>query len=240
MPSRKLSVIVPAYNEEDTIVEAVRRAIDADVKVRIDGRSERVEKEIIVVDDASTDATLERLGDLESNQVVILKHARNRGKGAAIRTALERATGDVVIIHDADLEYDPNDFGKLVEPIFAGQAEVVYGTRFRGGRPPGMRLSNWVANRILRGVANLLFGGRISDEATCYKALRRDLTSSLGLSCERFEFCPEVTAKLLRRGIAIGEVPISYKARGARSGKKIGYKDALEAVWTLVKYRFVK
>lgn len=236
----KLSVLMPAYNEEDTIVEAVQRALDAEVEVEVDGRAETVEKEIIVVDDASTDATGDRLESIGDERVVARKHERNRGKGTAVRTALERATGDVVIIHDADLEYDPSDFERIVEPIFSGRAEVVYGSRFTQGRPAGMRLSNWLANRILRGLANVLFGGRISDEATCYKAVRRDLINDLGLKCQRFEFCPEVTAKILRRGITIHEVPISYRARDLGSGKKISWRDAFEAVWTLVKYRFVK
>jgi dolichol-phosphate mannosyltransferase len=236
----RLSVIVPAYNEEDTIVEAIRRVLDAPIEIDLQGTVEPIEKEVIVVDDASTDATLQRVRSIESANVIVLEHESNRGKGAAVRTALERATGDVVIIHDADLEYDPRDFQKIVEPIFSGRADVVYGTRLREGRPSGMRLSNWLANRILRGLANLLFRGQISDEATCYKALSRDLIVDLDLTCRRFEFCPEVTAKVLRRRIRIHEVPISYQPRGAGSGKKIGLRDAFQAAWTLVKYRFVK
>ena len=222
----KLSVIVPAYNEVDTIEESV-----AGVK-RIN-----LDMEIIVVDDCSTDGTrqvLQRIPDIK-----LILHDANVGKGMAIRTALEHVTGDVVIIHDADLEYDPEDFYAMVEPIASGTADVVYGSRFLSGRPK-MRATNFIANKVLAYAASLLFGARITDEATCYKAFRADLIKGLDLTCRRFEFCPEVTAKLLRSGVRIAEVPVRYTARTAELGKKISWWDGVVALWTLVKYRIVK
>ena len=222
----KLSVIVPAYNEVDTIEEALRRVS----RVQLD-------KEIIVVDDCSTDGTRELLQGIPGIKMFV--HERNMGKGMAIRTALKHVTGDVVIIQDADLEYDPEDFYAMIDPIASGKAEVVYGSRFLRGRPK-MRLANYIANRALATASNLLFGGRISDEATCYKAFRADLIKSVPLTCRRFEFCPEVTAKVLRKGVKIAEVPISYRSRFVAQGKKITWWDGVVALWTLVKFRFLK
>jgi len=196
-----------------------------------------LDMEIIVVDDCSTDGTrqvLQRIPDIK-----LILHERNMGKGMAIRTALEHVTGDIVIIHDADLEYDPEDFYAMVEPIASGTADVVYGSRFLSGRPK-MRATNFIANKLLAFAASLLFGARITDEATCYKAFRADLIKGLDLTCRRFEFCPEVTAKLLRSGVRIAEVPVRYTARTAELGKKISWWDGVVALWTLVKYRIVK
>lgn len=223
----KLSVIVPAYNELDTIEESIARV----KRINLD-------MEIIVVDDCSTDGTrqvLQRIPDIK-----LILHERNMGKGMAIRTALEHVTGDVVIIHDADLEYDPEDFYAMVEPIASGKADVVYGSRFLSGRPRMMRPVNFIANKMLTYAANLLFGARITDEATCYKAFRGDLIKGLDLTCRRFEFCPEVTAKLRRRGVRIMEVPVAYTARTAELGKKISWWDGVVALWTLIKFRIVK
>jgi glycosyltransferase involved in cell wall biosynthesis len=161
----------------------------------------------------------------------------NEGKGAAIRTGLELATGDIVVIQDADLEYDPAQLPEVVAPIVRGEADVVYGSRFRGSIT-GMRLANRVANRLLTWAANLLYGAGITDEATCYKAFRADLIRALPLRCRRFEFCPEVTARVRRRGVRIYEVPIRYAGRTAAGGKKIRWTDGLSALWTLVRYRF--
>ncbi len=222
----KLSVIVPAHNERGTIAEALRRVKE------VPG-----EKEIIVVDDASTDGTGEILA--ADPEIRLIRHAVNQGKGAAIRTALAEVTGDVVIIQDADLEYDPADYPLLVEPIRRGEARVVYGSRFLHGRPP-MRWPNYLCNRLLALAANLLYGARITDEATCYKAFDARLLRELSLQCRRFEFCPEVTAKVRRRGVRIHEVPIRYTARSFDAGKKIRAWDAVEAFWTLLRYRFWK
>jgi glycosyltransferase involved in cell wall biosynthesis len=158
------------------------------------------------------------------------------GKGAAIRRALEQVTGDIVLIQDADLEYDPSDYPALIAPIAGGQADVVYGTR--APRFEGMRWPHRVFNSLAARLANLLYRAAITDEATCYKAFRTEVIRSIPLRCERFEFCPEITAKVRRRGIRIHEVPISYHARSVGAGKKIRWWDGVVALWTLVKYRF--
>jgi glycosyltransferase involved in cell wall biosynthesis len=222
----KLSVVIPVYNERETIVEALRRV-----------KAVPLEKEIIVVDDASTDGSLELL--MADPEIRLLRHAENRGKGSAIRTALTAVTGDVVIIQDADLEYDPVEYPLLVEPIRRGEARVVYGSRFLRGTPR-MRWTNLLCNRLLALAANLLYGAGITDEATCYKVFNAALLREIPLVCRRFEFCPEVTAKLRRRGIPIHEVPIHYTARTFDAGKKIRAWDAVEAFWTLLRYRFWK
>ncbi len=167
----------------------------------------------------------------------MLTHEVNRGKGAAIRTGLASASGDIVLVQDADLEYDPEDYPAMVGPIIEGSADVVYGSRFKGTRE-NMALKNWLANKILAWAASALFFRRVTDEATCYKAFRADVLRSFDLKCERFEFCPEVTAKTLRRGYRLVEVPIRYRARTVEAGKKIRATDGLEAVWTLLRYRF--
>lgn len=220
----RFSVIIPAYNEEDTILAAVDRvrALGGDV-------------EIVVVDDCSSDRTRELL--IGRSDVVLVVHPTNRGKGAAIRSAIPRVTGPVTAIQDADLEYDPDDLLRLIAPIERGEARVVYGSRFSAGRPR-MALANYVCNRLLTWSANLLYGARISDEATCYKVFDSALLKSLPLVCERFEFCPEVTARVCKRGERIVELPISYEARSYDSGKKIRWWDGVEALWTLVRYRF--
>lgn len=195
-------------------------------------------KEIIIVDDGSTDRTLDIARQYERfDDVKIIALPQNQGKGYAIREALNRVSGDIVIIQDADLEYDPKQIPAIVEPIIRGEADVVYGSRFLGSIQ-GMRLPNLIANRILAFLASLLFRVRITDEATCYKAFGVETIKALDLKCKRFEFCPEVTAKLLKRRTKILEVPISYVGRTAAQGKKITWMDGLEAIWTLIKYRF--
>jgi glycosyltransferase involved in cell wall biosynthesis len=222
----KLTVIMPAYNERETITEALRRV-----------KASPLEKEIIVIDDASTDGTRELL---EADPDIVLHcHSQNSGKGASIRTGLAAATGDVIIIQDADLEYDPSDYPLLVDPIRRGEARVVYGSRFLNGRPL-MRWPNFICNRLLAFAANLLYGASITDEATCYKAFDAVLLKELPLDCRRFEFCPEVTAKVRRRGVRIHEVPIHYTPRSFDAGKKIRAWDAVEAFRTLLRYRFWK
>ena len=225
----KLSILIPAFNEEDTIRQSIQGVLDTDFSP--------LSREIIVVDDASTDKTreiVESFGDC----VHLVRHDRNRGKGAAIRTALAGASGDVVVIHDADLEYDPKDLPALVKPITDGGSIAAFGSRFMScSRPDGMKTQNLIANRILTVTANILYRGKITDEATCYKAVRRDVLQAMNLQCARFEFCPEVTAKLMRAGHKIVDVPVWYRARTVAEGKKIHWYDGLEAIWTLIRYR---
>jgi dolichol-phosphate mannosyltransferase len=228
----KLSIVIPAYNEATTIAYVVEQV----VKVEIGN----VEKEIIIVNDGSTDGTraaLAELGDRWPNSLKIVHHEQNQGKGAAIRTAMAHVTGDVVITQDADLEYDPQDYAALLVPFEDPAVQVVYGSRNMRANPRSSWSFYW-GGRLLSWVANLLYGSRITDEATGYKLFRADLLRNLNLQPTRFEFCPEVTGKLLRRGIKIHEVPISYRPRSAAEGKKIGWHDGLTAIWTLIKYRF--
>ncbi len=232
MQPSKLSILIPAYNEEDSIRQSIQRLLAVDFSPHA--------VEVIVVDDASTDRTRE-IAQAFGGVVKVIVHEGNRGKGAAIRTALARATGDIVLIHDADLEYDPADLPALVAPIASGEAPASFGSRFmNGARPAGMKPQNWLANKILAVAANVLFGGKLTDEATCYKAVRTDVLRTMNLKCQRFEFCPEVTAKLLREKRKIVEVPVQYHARTVAEGKKIHWYDGLEAIWTLAKYRFTK
>jgi len=229
---RKVTVIVPAFNERPTIAESVCRLLAVDFG--------DIETEILVVDDASTDGTAQIASEFGERVRVICQES-NHGKGAAIRRALKEATGSVVVIHDADLEYDAADLPSLIEPILSGGATAVFGNRFAKTKlPTGMQFKNLIANRILALAANVLFGGKIADEATCYKAVRTDVLRAMNLKCERFEFCPEVTAKLMRSGEKILEVPVHYSARSVAEGKKIHWYDGLEAIWTLIKYRFVR
>jgi len=225
----EVSVIIPVFNEEDTIQKVIQRVASIPLSVQI-----------IVVNDGSSDRTGEALEQLCAGyqNLVVVSHPQNRGKGAAIRTGIEFAVGKVIIIQDADLEYAPEEIPAIVKPILEGKVKVVYGTRFHAGRPPGMRFANWVINRILAWMANVLFGARITDEATCYKAFDASLLKSIPLRCERFEFCPEVTAKVRKAGEQIHEIPISYRARSVADGKKIRWTDGVEAIWTLIKYRF--
>lgn len=226
----KLSIIIPVYNERATIRQAIARVR----AVNLAG----VEKEIIVVDDGSTDGTGDILRDYAGQGVIVHTFASNLGKGTAVRKGIETATGDIVLVQDADLEYDPQDYPALLEPIRQGQAEVVYGSRFLG-QIEDMRLSNRMANRAFALLTNLLCGTEITDEATGYKVFRAEVIKGLHIRARRFEFCPEVTAKLAKRGYKIHEVPIRYKGRSRKEGKKIGWRDGLMALWTLFKYRFV-
>jgi dolichol-phosphate mannosyltransferase len=228
----KVSILIPVYNEFSTLPLVLRRVIDAPLP---DG----CEKEIVVVDDGSTDGTTELLREFKDTPTVLVHYSIvNFGKGAAIRQGLARATGDVILIQDGDLEYDPRDYMSVLDPLVHGKADVVYGSRFRGGMR-GMRWSNWLANKILTWTANLIFQAGISDEATAYKAFRTEVLRGMRLECVRFEFCPEVTAKIRRLGFKINEVPISYNPRGIAEGKKIRWQDGVEAFWTLIRYRVI-
>ena len=228
----KVSIIIPVYNEFRALPEVLNRVLNAPLPTGCT-------KEIIVVDDGSKDGTASIVKEYAQRGMVIGHHTiQNGGKGAAIRTGLVLASGTVILIQDGDLEYDPNDYVRLVGPIVDDQADVVYGSRFRGSAT-GMRVQSLVANKILVFIANSLYGANITDEATAYKAFRADVLRRLVLRCTRFEFCPEVTAKLSRLGYRIHEIPISYHARGIAEGKKIRARDAFKALWVLFKYRFV-
>lgn len=233
MPARKeplkLSVIIPAFNEEITLPLLLPKVLAVPVA-----------KEVIIVDDGSTDLTsriLDAYGGRK--EVKILRCRENLGKGAAIRQALPEVTGNLVIIQDADLELDPQDYLKLIARYEATGCPVVYGSRIIcGGTPSFIRFH--LARLILSSVANLLHRQRLTDEPVCYKLFEADLLKSIPLKCQGFEFCPEVTAKVARQGISIEEVPISYYPRSSRDGKKIGWQDGVIALWTLIKYRFIR
>ncbi len=229
----RLSILIPAYQEEATIGEILDRV------AAVDTAALGFAKEIVVCDDGSKDRTFELASaKAAANPCIrVVRHPENRGKGAAIRTALAAATGDYCLIQDADLEYEVTDYPALLGEVAKG-ADVVYGSRFLANpRPTGMRTANYVANRMLTVTANLLYGLAITDEATCFKLFRTDLLRELGLTCTGFEFCPEVTAKLGRKKIKIAEVPIAYTARAIEEGKKVRWTDGVEAMWVLVKHR---
>ena len=227
--SMKLSVIVPVYNEHGTLVELLNRVSAVPLP-----------KEIIVVDDGSTDGSRTVLEGFQGRPGFVIRyHDRNRGKGRAIRTGLEAVTGDVVVVQDADLEYDPNDFVPMLAPNREGRARAVYGSRrMRHTNKQHSGVIYYLGGMLVTYVTRWLYRLDITDEATCYKMLETNLMRSLNLKCERFEFCPEVTAKLAKRKEPILEIPISYFPRHKSEGKKIGWKDAVEAIWTLLKFKF--
>ena len=220
-----MSVIVPVYNEVMHLEELLQAVLASPVN-----------KEVIVVDDGSTDGTREKLRSLPPHaDVTVVFHEKNCGKGASIRTGLCYARGEYVLIQDSDLEYDPADYPALLRPLQEGMANVVYGVR--PDRPErGLRF--FLGAKFLTYLTNFLYRTRIHDEATCYKVFRRSVINEIRLECRRFEFCPEVTSKLCRRGERIEEVPISYNPRSAAEGKKIRHSDGLLAIWTLIRYRF--
>jgi glycosyltransferase involved in cell wall biosynthesis len=197
-----------------------------------------LELEIVIVDDGSDDGTRQVLDQLHDSTVKVIKHPVNRGKGAALRTGFAKATGELVLVQDADLEYDPEDWPRLLNPVLRGKARVVYGSRFTGERR-NMLFLHWVGNRFLSLVTNVLYNTTLSDMETCYKLIDRDVLARLDLKADRFDIEPEITAKILKQRIRIYEVPISYAGRELDEGKKITWRDGLVALWTLVKYRFV-
>ena len=227
---RTLTVLMPVFNEEATVAEIIRRVGQADVGLAV---------ELIVVDDGSSDGTTAILRELNDPTVRVLVHEQNQGKGAALRTGLAHATGDVVVIQDADLEYDPDDWPALLAPILKNKAWVVYGSRFTGQRMNMLPL-HWLGNRLLSLVTNVLYSSTLSDMETCYKAFDRRVLEGLTIKSNRFDFEPEITAKVLRRGFRIYEVPISYAGREVDEGKKITWRDGVGAIRALVKYRFTR
>jgi glycosyltransferase involved in cell wall biosynthesis len=227
----KISIVIPVYNEALLLPLVLKKVLQAPLP-------EGCEKEIVIVDDGSTDGTAEVLSQYHQSSLVLVHHSVvNFGKGAAVRIGIAKATGDLILVQDGDLEYDPNDYSKLLEPLVSGRADVVYGSRFLKGFS-GMKWANFIANKMLTTAANVLFGAKITDEATGYKAFRSDVLRQVRLRCIRFEFCPEVTAKLRRIGYRIHEVPVTYNPRNILDGKKIRWQDGVEAMWTLLRYRF--
>jgi len=226
----KLSVIIPVFNEKNTVLELIKRV-----------NAVKLNKELIVIDDFSTDGTREILKKARIKNMKLVLHDKNYGKSHGVRIGIAHATGDIIIIQDADFEYDPRDYSKLIKPILSGKSNVVYGTRFPKGKPRPSILKNkhFLANRILTLTSNILYNANITDEPTCYKVFKAELIKNIPLKCERFEFCPEITAKVRKLGEKIYELPIRYQPRGLEEGKKIRLKDGFEAMWTLIKYRFV-
>jgi glycosyltransferase involved in cell wall biosynthesis len=225
----KLSVIIPVFNERNTIAEIVQRVIESPL---VD--------EIVIVDDGSTDGTRAILEDLKVNKMItVILHKANIGKGAAVRTGINAVQGDLIIIQDADLEYDPRDYPILLQPIQENIADVVYGSRFLGGARRPIYFWNMVANKILTFTTNILYNNILSDMETGYKLFKRDVVKDLQIKAKGFNFEPEFTAKILKRGVKIYEVPIRFNPRLYSEGKKIKISDAFHAMWTLFKYRFV-
>ena len=225
----RLSVVIPVYNEVETIKEIVSRVQAVDF-----------EKEIIIVDDGSTDGTREQLQEISLAQenVRVFYHDRNQGKGAALRTGFEVATGDIVIIQDADLEYDPREYPVLLEPILDGRADIVYGSRFLGGPHRVLFFWHYLGNKFLTLLSNALTNQNLTDMETCYKVFRREVLSDMQLKSNRFGFEPEFTAKIARKDFRIYETPISYSGRTYAEGKKIGWKDGIKAIFAIIWFRF--
>jgi glycosyltransferase involved in cell wall biosynthesis len=242
----KLSVVIPAYNEIDNIQEILKRVSEVETGL---------EKEIIIVDDCSKDGTREFLekirnggkevsGLLPSKDPRIFKvifHEQNSGKGGALRTGFSHVTGDIMIVQDADLEYDPRDYKRLLKPILDGEADVVYGSRFLGcKRPEGILFSSFIANKILTFISNILTGLSLTDMETCYKVIRTSILREIELTSDRFGIEPEITAKLAKKKVRLVELPISYHGRDHEAGKKINWKDGLSAIYHIIRFNLKK
>jgi glycosyltransferase involved in cell wall biosynthesis len=226
----KITVVVPVYNEANTIDEIIRRVA-----------ATKLPTEILIVDDGSSDGTREKLAKLAKQKGIrVILHEKNQGKGAAVRTGILNATQDIVIIQDADLEYNPKDYPALLKPIREGIADVVYGSRFLGGGRRPILFWNMVANKLLTLMTNILYNNILSDMETGYKVFKRSIFKDIKLRSNRFDFEPEFTAKILKRHVRIFEVPITFNPREYSEGKKIHVSDAFAAVWALLKYRFVE
>lgn len=224
----KVSVIIPVYNEKNTVLEMVRQVKSVDFP-----------KEIVIVDDHSTDGTQDLLKNMKDAEVKAIFHPKNMGKGAAIRTAIGHVSGDIVLIQDADLEYSPKDYPALLDPILSGKADVVYGSRFLGGPHRVLFFWHYFGNTIFTQLTNILYNINLSDMGTCYKVFKADIIKSMKLRSNRFGFEPEVTAKICKKKLRIYEVPISYSGRTYDEGKKITWRDAFVYFWCLLKFRIL-
>jgi len=229
---KKLSVVIPVYNEIDTIDEILKQVKEIDVGM---------DKEIVLIDDCSTDGTRERLREIEQeeaeNDVKVFYHEKNQGKGAALRTGFQNVTGDITLIQDADLEYNPKEYPKLLEPILEGRADVVYGSRFLGGPHRVLFFWHYMANRFLTFLSNMFTNLNLTDMETCYKVFKTSLLKEIPLKCDRFGFEPEITAKIAKRKYRIYETPISYSGRDYSEGKKINWKDGVAALYYIIRFQ---
>lgn len=227
----KLSIVIPVFNERDTIEELIRRVQNVEVGL---------EKEIIIVDDGSEDGTHQILENLNHPNIKIFFHTINQGKGASLQTGFSKASGDIVLVQDADLEYDPRDYSRLLEPILDGRADAVFGSRFLGGPHRVLFFWHYIGNKLLTTLSNMLTNLNLSDMETCYKVFRKEIIDKITLKSKRFGFEPEITIKLSKMKCRIYEVPISYSGRDYSEGKKIGWKDGVAAIFHIFRYKFFK
>lgn len=228
---QKVTILIPVFNEVNTLEALLQKVEEAPFC--------GLEKEIILIDDFSTDGTREILEKLK-DKYQIFYHDKNMGKGAALRTGFEHMSGDIVVIQDADLEYDPNDYDSLIQLILDGKADVAYGSRLSGGKPSrSFMFTHLLGNKLLTLITNVLYNTTLTDMETCYKAFKTEFIKGIEIKSDRFDFEPEITAKVLKRGARLYELPISYYGREYEEGKKITWKDGLHAIWALVKFRFV-
>lgn len=226
-----VSIVVPVYNEEKTIHKILERVLNAETL--------GLTKDIIIVNDGSSDRTKQILSKIKDKRVRVYNFPSNHGKGSALRHGFEMSTGEIVLVQDADLEYNPSDYPKLLSPILSGKTDVVYGSRMlKHGKMQHGGIWFYIGGQVINLLTNALYHANLTDEATGYKVFKSEILKSIPLSCKRFDFCPEITAKLANRGIPIHEVSISYKGRKVSEGKKINWRDGIHAVWTLLKYKF--
>ena len=227
----KLSVIIPVFNEKNTIEEIISRVQTVDVGLQ---------KEIIIIDDCSQDGTRQVLENLDEDNIKVYFHSKNQGKGAALRTGFLKAEGDIILIQDADLEYNPKEYPILLEPILDGRADAVYGSRFLGGPHRVLFFWHYVGNRMLTTLSNMLSNLNLTDMETCYKVFKKEILEKISLKSKRFGFEPEITLKLAKLKCRIYEVPISYSGRDYTEGKKIGWKDGVAAFFHIIRFKFFK
>ncbi|MCK4645929.1 MAG: glycosyltransferase family 2 protein [Candidatus Aminicenantes bacterium] len=227
----KLSVIIPVYNEKNTIEEIIHRVLNVEIGL---------EKEIIVVDDCSQDGTREILEGLNHPNTKVYFHSKNQGKGAALQTGFSKAEGDIILIQDADLEYDPREYPILLEPILDGRADAVYGSRFLGGPHRVLFFWHYIGNRLLTTFSNILSNLNLTDMETCYKAFKGEILNKITIKSKKFGFEPEITTKLAKLKCRIYEVPISYSGRDYSEGKKIGWKDGIAAIFHIIRFKFFR